>query len=100
MQELVSAVVQKTPIVALIEPETKRGGLCCEEVRKKLLAADDLYDKWGFNHHGPRGQQLYEALFEGEPIEWNHSVCQTTSNLSMWLMPLVWLYLSFVLPCC
>jgi len=54
-----------------VDPDASRGGLSLKEVRKQLVEADDLYEKWGFNEAGPRGQALHDALFASEPIEWN-----------------------------
>ena len=51
--------------------ESNHGGLTCEEIYEQLIAADDNYGKWGFDDDGPKGAELYEALFAQDAIEWN-----------------------------
>ena len=74
MRELVSCVRMAKPIIALIEPDTKHGGLTRDEIAAQLVAAVASYDKWGFATDTPRGDELYSALFWGDPIEWNRIV--------------------------
>ena len=63
----------RKPMIALIDPDASRGGLCIEQVKQELLEADELYARWGFNEgsDGLRSQALYDHLFAFEPIEWN-----------------------------
>ena len=51
--------------------ESNHGGLTREQIYEQLMAADDNYTKWGFEDDGPKGAELYEALFAQDPIEWN-----------------------------
>ena len=71
MRELVSCVVKRKPIIALLEPEASHGGLRPEEIKTQLSAAEDSYAKWGFAKDAPRADVLFAALFASEPIEWN-----------------------------
>ena len=47
MRELLRAVVTAKPILALLEPEKRRGGLSMEEIGDQLAAADSQYERWG-----------------------------------------------------
>ena len=71
MIELRSSVAKAKPILALLDPEASHGGLTIEQVREQLVDADAHCGNWGFDDDGPRGAELYEALFHDEPIEWN-----------------------------
>ena len=71
MIELRASVSKKKRIIALIDNEANHGGLRISAVQAQLLEADSKYSKWGFDDDGPRGEKLFEALFEQEPIEWN-----------------------------
>ena len=78
MREILRAVVTGKPIVALLEPEAKHGGLKQEEIRAQLLEADGNYVKWGLAKEveswgfvTPTAAVLFAALFAREPIEWN-----------------------------
>jgi len=73
MREAVSSTSMRKPMIALIDPDASRGGLCIEQVKQELLEADELYARWGFNEgsDGLRSQALYDHLFAFEPIEWN-----------------------------
>ena len=85
MRELVGATVKQKPLIALTDPETKKGGLSLEIVHQQLVEADALSRNWNFlglqaasngaNYQEaylwPGGQKLYEDLFASEPIEWN-----------------------------
>ena len=62
------------PIIALMDPESSRGGLTVEEVRAQLLEAEGRFKSWGFEAGTtPRGAALYEHLFANDPIEWNRA---------------------------
>lgn len=72
MREIRAAVRMNKPLLAVLEPEVGKGGLSVEEVRHQLRLADASYGKWGFGGDGgPSSEQLVEALFKLEPIEWN-----------------------------
>jgi hypothetical protein len=75
MIELRSTVAKGKPVLALLEPEACHGGLTTEEVREQLVKSDAYYAKWGFGDDGPRGAELYDALFHDEPVEWNRIGC-------------------------
>lgn len=75
MIELRSTVMKKKPIIALMDPESGRGGLTKEEVHTELVEADASYVKWEFDNDGPRGEALYTALFQIDYIEWNRIGC-------------------------
>lgn len=91
MRELLRAVLLRKPIITLLEPEKRRGGLTLDEIKQQLLQADEPFvheatsvshankyafwrldsevAEWGFEM--PSGQQLFDALCAKEPIEWN-----------------------------
>ena len=71
MIELRSSVTKEKPIIALMEPEAKHGGLTRARIEEQLVEADQRYEKWGFDDDGPRSTTLMEALFATQPIEWN-----------------------------
>ena len=71
MIELRAAVTKAKPIIALMEPELKHGGLSKVQVEEQLLEADANYDKWGFEDDGLGCTTLYKALFAADAIEWN-----------------------------
>ena len=73
MRELVASFLMQKLIIALVDPEVSHGGLSLEEVRTRLLNADQLYSKWAFNQgeDGVRGEALHSHLFKHKPIEWN-----------------------------
>ena len=89
MRELLRAVVTGKPIVALLEPEAKKGAMTVEEVREQLQVADEpftrdgveytsKYDMWGlalevksWGYIMPTAAQLVAKLFDQESIEWN-----------------------------
>ena len=75
MIELRSSVSMRKPILALVDPDSSRGGLTQEQVFQQLVETDARYAKWGFDTDGPRGAELYAALFAREPIEWNRIGC-------------------------
>jgi hypothetical protein len=75
--------------MALLELEEKHGGMSRQQIRAKLLHADEPCEKhgtlypnkyaiWGlaaevqsWGYALPTGQQLFDALFADMPIEWN-----------------------------
>ena len=70
MIELRAAVVAQKPLIALLDPDASRGGLSAVEVRQQLAEATTKYTMWGFTSK-PSGEDLNDALFANEPIEWN-----------------------------
>ena len=85
MRELRSSVQKGKPIVTLMDPDTKKGGLSEEEVKKTLLhgwtdewgehKTEEVWESWGFEA-GPSPRDLIAALFPvgalKKPIvEWN-----------------------------
>ena len=84
MREILRAVFDKKPILALTEPEARKGGLTREQVQAQLEAADSKYERWGLAREmsdwgfvpPPNCEQLYSALYDGmEPVEWNRIGC-------------------------
>lgn len=93
MRELLRAVVTAKPIVALLELEAKHGGMTTDEIRAALLENDAPYEKngtlhpnkyamWGlaaevesWGYRLPTGEQLFDALFASEAVEWNRIGC-------------------------
>jgi len=78
MRELLRANFDQKPILALIEPEAKRGGLTQEKVQAQLQAAEGSYARWGlademreWPYEVPRPAMLYYSLVSTAPIEWN-----------------------------
>ena len=91
MRELLRAVLLHKPIITLLEPEKRHGGLTLNQIKQQLLQADEPFvhevtsvshankyafwrldrevAEWGFEM--PSGQQLFDALCAIEPIEWN-----------------------------
>ena len=81
MREFLRAVFDEKPILTLMEPETKKGGMTRQQVLDKLQEAESMYfakwglsdemEEWGFLQ--PSSVLLYDKLFNGkeEPIEWN-----------------------------
>ena len=81
--------VTSKPIVALLEPEVKKGGLTDIEIKERLTTAASpckkhgvsfasMYEMWGlvvevpsWGYYMPIANQLYNALFTNKPIEWN-----------------------------
>ena len=79
MIELRSTVRMKKPIIALMDPEKSKGGLTKEEVGAQLIEADASYAKWGFDGDGgPKGEELFAALYAADYIEWNRIGCFRT----------------------
>ena len=83
MRELRRAVQQGKPLIALLEPEARRGGVTEEGMRSQLIAAEECRAASGeasgpgtpsrrADDSTPRsGAELADALFAQEAIEWN-----------------------------
>lgn len=78
MRELLRAVLTQKPLRALMEAEEKHGALSEEAVLQQLREADANYERWGicrdvrqWGYHMPTPDELFQALFSREPIEWN-----------------------------
>ena len=80
MRELLRAVTTGKPIITLLEPETKRGGMTMAEISAALLDADapTTYSQWGltaevksWGYHFPTGEQLNQSISSADAIEWN-----------------------------
>ena len=69
MIELRAAVVKGKPIITLMEPESKHGGLTKDEIKLHLSECETLWNGWGFKD-GPSGEMLFEALFSQAPVQW------------------------------
>ena len=91
-RELFRAWLQKKPLIALLEPDARRGGLSRQAVEHLLVSArfplvgassspaihtwaaqwalDGEVAEWGFPAT-PTGEQILAALFADPPIEWN-----------------------------
>jgi hypothetical protein len=88
MREFVRAVLTAKPIICLLEPEAKHGGMDKGQIRAELLqnsvpcekkgeSYPNKYSMWGIaaeveslGYHLPAGQKLFDALFADEAIEW------------------------------
>ena len=88
MRELLRAAVTGKPIIAMLEPEAKHGGLTEEEIRQQLSDADlpcekqgtkfrNMYEMWGlrdevhsWGYKMPSADDLCQALFASDLIEW------------------------------
>lgn len=74
MRELCAAVRQKKQLIALVDPDTSKGGLTLDEIKKEVRKVDQVdgpYSKWEFDKQAPRSDELLQALFRHPPIEWN-----------------------------
>ena len=89
MRELLRTVATGKQIIALLEPEVKKGGLAIENIEAALLECDgpcqkhdatylSKYAMWGLDaevrawgYEMPDAEKLRAALFEDDPIEWN-----------------------------
>ena len=83
MRELLRAVLTSKPIITLLEPEVRRGGLTTDQILEQLREADSQYESWGLAQEVrgwaaaeglgamPSADELYAALFAAEAIEWN-----------------------------
>ena len=77
MRELLRAIFDKKPILTLVEPEARKGGLTREQVWQQLQAANAKYAGWGlademeaWGFPQPSVQQLFDTLFgAAEPVE-------------------------------
>jgi hypothetical protein len=71
MRELISATKLTKPILALLDPDTTRGGMSRSAVHAALLMAQGSYERWEFDvAESPSGQVLFDHLMDNEPIEW------------------------------
>lgn len=71
MRELVAGTKASKPLIALLEPDTDRGGLRMDEVEKLLIEAEASYTNWGFDTDAPRGDAVFDALMRSPPIDWD-----------------------------
>ena len=91
MREILRAVLTGKPIITMLEPEAKHGGMTTEEVLQQLKDADapcekrgtqytTKYAMWGLDEEVrswgyamPNAEQLYAALFTTVVaiVEWN-----------------------------
>jgi len=72
MRELIATTTKRKPAIALVDPDTSRGGLSIEEVQGRLHVGEKNYPKWGLDvATTPDAQVLFGHLFSNEPIEWN-----------------------------
>ena len=71
MREIISSVRKGIPIIALVDPDANRGGLTMQQIRTQLVEAQANYERWDFDIGCPGADDLMEALFREEPIEWN-----------------------------
>jgi len=78
MRELLRAFFQKKPILTLLDPEAKHGGMTTKEVLEAINRADAYYDawglaaemaEWGMPHQSP--DYLFNFLFAEDSVEWN-----------------------------
>jgi len=87
MKELYRAVVQRRPILAMLEPDTtQEGGLTQKAI--VALMTDKKLDRFGLRKkwkkwkdegellpaafdHAPNGKEVADALFATNPVEWN-----------------------------
>ena len=59
-------------INSLVDPDASKGGLTQLQVQEQLIKAEtSLYEKWNLDSNGPSAQELYTALFDQSPVEWN-----------------------------
>jgi len=70
MIELRAAVAKSKPLIALLETETKHGGVTQAQMCEQLTEAESRFEGWGFESE-PGSAELIEQLFAKEPIEWN-----------------------------
>jgi len=79
MRELLCAVLEGKPIVALMELDSKHGKLTRAQTREGLEEVAGKLEGWGLItefrqrdvHTLPGPTQLYDAIFAGEPIIWD-----------------------------
>ena len=98
MRELLRTVVTHKPLVTMLEPELKRGGMTREQIQQALATANapceksgvhytTMYEMWGlaeevgtWGYQMPTEAELAAALFAKEPIEWNRMRVTNGSN--------------------
>lgn len=91
MRELLRATLTGKPIIGMLEPEKKHGGLTRDEIRLQLVDLDARYERqgmayaskyemWGlaeevadWGYPMPSGERIFARLFESGPIEWNRA---------------------------
>jgi hypothetical protein len=90
MKELYRAVVQRRPILAMLEPDTTQEGGLTQATITEMLTSEKLdgvkfdwlkkqYNKWADENalapnafdHAPSGAEVAASLFSVEPVEWN-----------------------------
>ena len=62
MRELISCVRKGIPIIALIDPDTNRGGITMQQIRDQLVEAQANYERWDFDIGCPGADDLMEAF--------------------------------------
>ena len=110
-REIFRAILKGKPLIAVLEPDASRGGLKRKEIEALLTTAryppqgkanepanqtwvakwalDGEVEAWGYDAI-PTGDQIVEALFKDDPIEWNRfSAFQDVSMrlIAEWLLP-------------
>lgn len=92
MRELLRAVISKKPIICLLEPEGKRGGLTSDQILRRLKEAEHRYASWGLTDEVetwtreeglgplPSPEELHQDLFADSPIEWKCVRSRKTSQ--------------------
>ena len=71
MRELRRSAARGKKLIAMLQPDQKKGGLLVAQVQQQLVDADEIYGRWGFDDSGPRSKQLFQALFAEQPLEWS-----------------------------
>ena len=83
MRELLRAVMKGKPIITILEPEKKHGGITYADVVEQLHQAMSSLDTWGLTaevvqwqddeglKERPTADELANALFNTEVLEWN-----------------------------
>eukprot|EP00966_Prymnesium_polylepis_P187240 4340598-Prymnesium_polylepis.2 len=72
MIELRASVKMGKLVIPLVDPDASKGGLTKKQVHEQLVKAEEsLFEKWGFSDTGPFADELFEAIFRNEPLEWN-----------------------------
>ena len=77
MRECLKAMAESKPIIALIEPQSDKGGVSKLEVRESLRKAVSSFHQWGLANEMqtwgfavPTADEVYDFLFSGEILEW------------------------------
>ena len=73
MRELVATFKKKKPVIAVMDLDLTRGGLTKDMIQSQLSDTQTSYSKWGFPADTPSGEELFEYLFQDEPLEWNRT---------------------------